>query len=343
VSHLSVIFGGIEGLSLSDAEIGFYRESNPWGFILFGRNIETPSQVRALTDSLRELSCRSDVPILIDQEGGSVARLRPPHFRAAPPAASYGACFAQNPEEGCEAVKLNSELFAKELSDLGINVNCLPVLDVPAPDGHEVIGTRAYGKTPEQVTTLGRGAAEGLLSGGVLPVIKHIPGHGRALSDSHLELPRVKTKLEDLRQSDFAPFKALNDMPLAMTAHVVYEAVDSEQPATTSAKIFSDIIRGEIGFDGLVMTDDLSMKALSAPYEERARSSLDAGCDVILHCNGDVPEMEQVAAGCKPLQGMALERAEAALSRLTDPEEVDWAANLARFEELINPHWDHQV
>ena len=343
MSHLSVIFGGIEGVRLSDAETSFYREVDPWGYILFGRNIETSSQVRALTDSLRDLSGRDDVPILIDQEGGRVARLRPPHFRAAPPAASYGACYAQNRETGCEAARLNSLLFAKELRDLGINVNCLPVLDVPAPEGHDVIGDRAYGSGPDEIAVLGRAAAEGLLAGGVLPVIKHMPGHGRATSDSHLELPKVTAKLDDLRNVDFKPFIDLKDMPLAMTAHVIYEAIDPEYPATTSQKVFTEIIRGEIGYDGLVMTDDLSMNALTEPYEDRARSSLEAGCDMILHCNGNVAEMEQVAAGCRTLEGKSLDRAQEALNRLVTPPDMDWASNLDRFEGLINPHWDHQV
>ena len=343
MSHLSVIFGGIEGFSLSDGEAAFYRETDPWGYILFARNIETPSQVLALTDSLRDLSGRDDVPILIDQEGGRVARLRPPHFRAAPPSAVYGLCYEQDRDKGCEAVRLNSRLFAKELTAIGVNVNCLPVLDVPAPDGHQSIGDRAYAKAPEEIVALGRAAADGLLQGGVLPVIKHMPGQGRALSDSHLELPHVKTRLDDLKRMDFEPFKALKDMPLAMTAHVVYEAIDPDQPATTSPIIFADIIRGEIGYEGLVMTDDLSMKALTGSWEAKARDSLEAGCDIVLHCNGDVAEMEQVASGCRPLSGAPLARANAALDALRPVQEIDWANDLARFEELINPHWDHQV
>ena len=343
MTHLSAIFGGIEGLALSDAESAFYRETDPWGFILFGRNIETPSQVRALTESLRDLSGRDNVPILIDQEGGRVARLRPPHFRPAPPSAVYGSCFAQDPDQGCEAVRLNSRLFARELRDIGVTVNCLPVLDVPAPDGHQSIGDRAYAKTPEDIVVLGRAAAEGLLEGGVLPVIKHMPGQGRALSDSHFELPHVTATLDDLRKTDFEPFKALKDMPLAMTAHVVYEAIDKVLPATTSPRVFSQIIRGEIGYEGLVMTDDLSMKALTGSWEAKARASLEAGCDMVLHCNGDVKEMEQVALGCRTMSGSSLARAQAALQWLRPAPEIDWSADLARFEALINPHWDHQV
>ena len=337
--QLAVIFGGIEGLALSDAERGFYKECDPWGFILFARNCQTSDQVRALTDSLRELSGREDVPILIDQEGGRVVRLKAPEWRDAPPAACFGACYADDHDKGVEAARLNSRLLAKELVDLGINVDCVPVLDVPVSGAHDVIGDRAYAQSPEEVAILGRAAAEGLLDGGVLPVIKHMPGHGRTTADTHLELPRVSASLQELEATDFLPFKRLADMPLGMTAHLVFEAIDPDHPATSSFTVIHKIIRQHIGFDGLLMTDDLSMKALSGDWESRARVSLAAGCDVILHCNGDVSEMEQVAKGCHDLSGVSLERANRAMDRIGVGGLPDWDDMVNRLTELINPHW----
>lgn len=329
---------GCAGLKLTEDEKRFFREAEPWGFIVFGRNIETPTQLRALTDEFREIA-GDNVPVLIDQEGGRVARLRPPHWRAYPPARRYGEVYALSREQGLEAARLASRLIAAELVSAGVNVDCLPVLDVPVPGAHDVIGNRAYAEAPEPVLALGRAAAEGLLESGVLPVIKHVPGHGRAGVDSHLSLPVVDTDAKVLSATDFAPFKALADMPLAMTAHVVYTALDATAPATTSRKVIGDIIRGVIGFDGLLISDDLSMQALNGAIAERTRASLRAGCDIALHCNGKMQEMEAVASEAPMLAADALRRSQAALSRLAAPEEFDEKAALARFGELLGTSW----
>ncbi len=304
---------GSSGTKLTDDERAFFASERPWGFILFARNIDTPDQVRALVEDFRRCVDRAYAPVLIDQEGGRVQRLRPPHWTNYPPAASIGALFEQDPDAGKRAAWLMSRLHAFDLSALGINVDCLPVLDVPAEDGHAVIGDRAYGLTAEQVTILGAEACSGLQAGGVMPVIKHIPGHGRARADSHLELPVVETDLATLKEVDFAPFNALSSAPMAMTAHVVYTALDAENPATTSASIISDIIRGEMSFDGLLMSDDVSMQALSGDFGDRTRAIFRAGCDIVLHCNGDMSEMTAVAAQTPELQGLALRRAEDAM------------------------------
>jgi len=321
---------GCSGPTLTAEEQAFFREVRPWGFILFGRNIETPDQVRRLTAALRETVGRADAPILIDQEGGRIQRLGPPHWRAYPTGRAYG----QLPDpQRREITRLGARLIAHDLAELGVNVDCVPVLDVPDPQGHEIIGDRAYGDTPEDVALLGRAACEGLIAGGVLPIVKHIPGHGRAKADSHLELPVVDASWDELDGRDFAPFRALSDMPMAMTAHVIYSAIDAEQSATTSEAVFERVIRGAIGFDGLVMCDDLSMKALTGSFEERAAMSLAAGCDVVLHCNGEMAEMRAVVEGAGELSGRAAERARAALSRIPGAAEpLDHADALARFE-----------
>lgn len=333
---VSAAIYGCAGQRLTDEERRFFADADPWGFILFARNIETPAQVLELTSELRDLTGR-DVPILIDQEGGRVARLKPPHWRAYPAGRCYGDLFANSPDEGREAAGLASRLIAADLQALGINVDCLPVLDVPVPGAHDVIGDRAYGETPGSVIALGRAAAEGLLRGGVLPVLKHIPGHGRAGVDSHLSLPEVKTDVRTLDLTDFAPFRALADMPLAMTAHVVYAAIDAENPATTSRKVIADIIRGVIGFDGLLMSDDLSMQALSGTLGARARGSVKAGCDLVLHCNGNMAEMQAVAAETPLLAGDALRRSTGALVRLGGAEDFDVEASWARLQTLMRP------
>jgi beta-N-acetylhexosaminidase len=324
---------GCAGTTLSKDEVAFFRAVKPWGFILFARNIETPDQVRALTGALRETVGRADAPILIDQEGGRVARLRPPHWPKYPPGRAYGELAGNDPLLKREITRLGARLIAHDLAALGINVDCVPVLDVPDPAGHEIIGDRAYGQTPEEVAFLGRAASEGLIAGGVLPVIKHIPGHGRAMADSHLELPVVDASLSDLDARDFAPFRVLSDMPMAMTAHVIYTAIDKKRPATTSKKAIRKVIREAIGFDGLLMSDDLSMKALSGGFQERAEEALKAGCDVVLHCNGDMAEMTAVMDGTGALKGHARRRADAALARLARaPESFDAAEGRARFD-----------
>jgi beta-N-acetylhexosaminidase len=328
---------GCAGTTLTAEEVALFKDVKPWGFILFKRNIADPNQVRALTAALRETVGRSDAPILIDQEGGRVARLQPPHWRIYPPGRAYGQLVANDPLVAREITRLGARLIAHDLHALGINVDCVPVLDVPDPKGHEIIGDRAYGDTPEQVATLGRAAAEGLLAGGVLPIIKHIPGHGRAMADSHLELPVVKAKLAELDARDFAPFRVLSDMPMAMTAHVVYTAIDRKNPATTSKKAIKKIIRDSIGFDGLLMSDDLSMKALSGDFKQRAKDSLAAGCDVVLHCNGDMAEMKAVMSGVGRMSKEARRRAQAVMGRLVRvPEPFDVAEARARFDAAFD-------
>jgi beta-N-acetylhexosaminidase len=334
---LAAIFG-CKGPRLSREERAFFRDAQPWGFILFRRNVETPEQVRALVEALRETVGRTDAPVLADQEGGRAQRFGPPHWRRYPPGRAYGRI--RDPLERREIARLGARLMAHDLAALGVNVDCLPVLDVPDPGGHEVIGDRAYADTPQEVAVLGRAAAEGLIAGGVLPVVKHIPGHGRAQADSHLELPVVDAPLDELAARDFVPFGALSDMPMAMTAHVIYAAVDPRRPATCSKRVLRDVVRGAIGFDGLLMTDDLSMHALAGDFRERARAALAAGCDVVLHCNGDAGEMQAVAAGAKGLSGAAARRAAAALARLPRAAEpFDPAEARARFDAAFDGRW----
>jgi beta-N-acetylhexosaminidase len=326
---------GCAALSLSAAEKSFFREVRPWGFILFARNVSDATQITALVQELRETVDDEKAPILIDQDGGRVARLKPPNWHARPPAARFGALHDTNPEAAREAVYLNARLIAHDLSSLGINVDCLPVLDVPVGGAHDVIGDRAFSTDPATVITLGRAQIEGLMDGGVLPVMKHIPGHGRAGADSHLALPRVSARAAELSASDFVTFRSLDTCPIAMTAHVVYESIDPQRPATTSPKVIRDVIRGEIGFDGLLMSDDLSMKALDGPLSVRAKQALFAGCDLVLHCNGDMNEMMDVASEVKELKGQALKRSEHALAHLSVPGPFDPAAAEARLATLL--------
>jgi beta-N-acetylhexosaminidase len=325
---------GCQGIALAREERDFFRDAQPFGFILFARNCESPEQVRALCQALRE-AVGNDAPILIDQEGGRVARLKPPHWRARPPARRFGELFESNPETGRDAAYLCARLIAHELKDVGVNVNCAPVLDVPAPGAHDIIGDRAYSMDPATVIELGRATIEGYLDGGVLPVVKHIPGHGRALADSHLALPRVSAAVDELSAHDFVIFRSLNYAPMAMTAHVMYEAIDSNRPATTSPRIVQNVIRGEIGFDGLLMSDDLSMAALEGPLSWRAKQALFAGCDVALHCNGKLDEMKAIAGEAKPLSGKALHRAENALAHLHAPAALDFDKAEERLNQML--------
>ena len=334
MTRLAAIFGCAEP-RLTAEETAFFRDAQPWGFILFKRNVETPDQVRALTAALRETVDDPKAPILVDQEGGRVQRLGPPHWPRYPPGRAYAAA---RRELGVELARLGARLIAHDLRAVGITVDCAPVLDVPEPGAHGVIGDRAYGQTANDIAKLGRAFADGLMAGGVLPVIKHAPGHGRSRADSHEHLPVVDAQLEALAR-DFAPFKACADLPMAMTAHVVYAALDPDNPATTSERVIGDIIRGEIGFDGLVMTDDLSMKALSGDFTGRARRALAAGCDIVLHCNGSMAEMAAVAEGVRPLAGEAARRAEAALGRIIAPGPFDADAARARFAAAFEGRW----
>jgi beta-N-acetylhexosaminidase len=333
---LAAIFG-CSGSELTDAEAEFFLRVQPWGFILFGRNIVSPDQVRSLASDLRRCVGRADAPVLIDQEGGRVARLGPPHWRRYPPAHAFADLARDDARSACEMAWLGARLIAHDLRDLGVTVDCAPVLDTPARGAHRIIGDRAYGDTPDMVALLGRAVAEGLLAGAVAPVIKHIPGHGRATADSHLDLPVVRAPMAELEAIDFAPFKALADAPMAMTAHVIYAAVDGARPATVSPVVIEKVIRRRIGFDGLLMSDDLSMRALSGGLGERTRSALEAGCDVVLHCNGDSTEMEEVAAASRSLAGKAAARASAALNRVAgSPESFDQEAERRRFDAAFH-------
>ena len=277
---------GVSGLTLTADERDFMRAERPWGFILFKRNIETPAQVTALVTELRESIDDPDAPVLIDQEGGRVQRFGPPHWPVYPPGAVFGTLYDIDRKLGLTAARLSARLIAADLIDLGVTVDCLPLADVPVAGADAVIGNRAYGTEPGKVAAIARAVTEGLEQGGVLPVLKHIPGHGRATADTHFRLPEVDTPKAELERTDFAAFQPLADLPMAMTAHVVFSALDPAQPATTSATIIEQVIRGSIGFQGLLMSDDVSMNALAGSIAERTRAIVSAGCDMVLHCNG---------------------------------------------------------
>ncbi len=326
---------GCSGPLLTSAERRFFQAQNPAGFILFARNCRDVDQVRALVRSLRDCIGRQDAPVLIDQEGGRVARLKPPHWRQHPAPARFHALARGDMDLAVEAVRLNARLIAADLTDLGVTVNCVPVLDVPQPGADPAIGDRAAGQTPAMAAGLGEAVCQAMLAGGVLPVIKHIPGQGRANVDSHKALPVVDTPLEELEAVDFAPFRALNAMPWAMTAHVVYRAVDEAAPATTSAVAIERIIRGVIGFDGVLVSDDLSMQALRGGLGQRAGDALAAGCDIALHCNGRMAEMEQVAEAAGEMDARSLARLEKGNAMIRHPEPLDRPAAWARLEELL--------
>ncbi len=326
---------GLSGPVLTADERAFLRDAAPWGLILFRRNIHSPQQVAALVDAFRHSLGRADAPVLIDQEGGRVQRLAPPHWPAYPPGAAYGRLYDRDRALGLAAARLGGHLIAADLHALGITVDCLPVADVPVPGADAVIGDRAYGETPAKVAALAGAIAEGLMQGSVLPVLKHLPGHGRATADSHLGLPVVHTERASLEATDFAAFRPLAGLPLGMTAHVVFTAIDQALPATTSPTIIGQVIRGFIGFDGVLMTDDLSMGALSGTLGERTRAALAAGCDMALHCNGNLREMEAVATAAPELAGRAARRAEAALAVRRAPTPLDVAAARAEFARMM--------
>jgi beta-N-acetylhexosaminidase len=325
---------GTSGLILTAQEREFLRDERPWGFILFKRNVDNPLQVARLVQDFRETVEDADAPVLIDQEGGRVQRLNLPHWPAYPPGAVFGALYDRDRATGLKAARLGAQLIANDLADLGITVDCLPLADVPAPGADAIIGDRAYGTEPDKVVAIARAITEGLELGGVLPVLKHIPGHGRATADTHFKLPVVDASKNDLEAVDFAAFKALADLPMAMTAHVVFSAIDATQPATTSATIVEQVIRGAIGFQGLLMSDDVSMNALTGSIAERTRAIVSAGCDMVLHCNGDLAEMRQVAAEVPELSGMALQRAQRALASRKPPRPFDREAARAELDAL---------
>jgi beta-N-acetylhexosaminidase len=325
---------GLSGLAVTPDERAFLREARPWGLILFKRNIESKAQViRLIGEALHEVG--GETPVLIDQEGGRVQRLQPPLWPAYPPGAAYGAIYAKDKAKGLAAAKLGARLIAADLQELGINVDCLPLADVPVSAADQVIGNRAYGDTPEQVAAVAQAVTDGLAEGGVLPVLKHIPGHGRANADSHLALPTVSADRKTLEATDFSAFKPLAGLPMAMTAHVVFNAIDPVSPATTSATMIAEVIRGFIGFDGLLMSDDVSMNALSGTLAERTRASLAAGCDVALHCNGKMDEMQAVASESPELSGKAAQRAAAALAARKPAAAIDLADARKQFAAMM--------
>jgi beta-N-acetylhexosaminidase len=335
----AALITGLEGAVLTAAEGVFLRSVRPLGIILFARNCEAAEQIRRLVADALDAIGTDDTLVLIDQEGGRVQRLRPPLGRALPPAEAYAKRYeAGDGPAACAAAAAAARLVAGDLRDLGINTNCAPVLDLPVAGAHAIIGDRAYGSNVEQIICLGRAVADGFMSGGVLPVIKHIPGHGRATKDSHLDLPIVNTPWAELAASDFAPFKTLADVPAAMTAHVVFTAIDPDRPASTSAKVTAEVIRGEIGYDGLLMSDDLGMHALTGSMRERAEAVISAGSDVALHCSGVLAEMEAAASGVPVLASDALRRAGVALRVLQQPQEFDVAAAERLLAEVIAGH-----
>ncbi|AWM07716.1 beta-N-acetylhexosaminidase [Bradyrhizobium symbiodeficiens] len=326
---------GVSGTELTAVEREFIRDQRPWGFILFKRNVATPAQVAALVAELRTAAGAADAPVLIDQEGGRVQRLGPPHWPVYPPGAVFSTLYDTDSALGLTAARLSARLIAADLADLGITVDCLPLADVPVVGADAVIGNRAYGTEPGKVAAIARAVTEGLEQGGVLPVLKHIPGHGRATADTHFKLPTVDTPRAELERTDFAAFEPLSDLPMAMTAHVVFSAVDPAQPATTSATMIADVIRGVIGFQGLLMSDDVSMNALSGNIAERTRAIFAAGCDMALHCNGNIEEMREVAGQTPELSGRALERANAALAARKAPQPLDRVAARMELDALI--------
>jgi beta-N-acetylhexosaminidase len=338
----SALITGLAGPTLTEAERQFLRSVRPAGIILFARNCLDADQIRRLVAEARTAVGEDHTLVLIDQEGGRVQRLRPPLGRTLPPAIAYGRMFEEMPERAREVAYLVARLLAEDLRALGIDTDCAPVLDVPVPGAHDIIGDRAYGRRPEVVAALGRAVAEGLMAGGVLPVVKHVPGHGRATQDSHLALPVVATRHTELSTTDFAPFRALDAMPAAMTAHVVFSDIDPDRPASTSPRVIAEVIRGEIGFDGLLMSDDLGMKALTGGMRARAEAVIAAGSDVALHCSGDLAEMAAAAAGVPSLAGPALRRFEAAIGVVNRrPEPFDRTAAEVALEAVLADHARH--
>jgi beta-N-acetylhexosaminidase len=332
---------GVAGPALAAGERQFLKEAEPWGLIVFKRNIETPEALRRLIGEFRSV-VGWHAPVLVDQEGGRVQRLGPPHWLAYPPGAAYGALFDRERDIGLAAARLGARLIAADLAELGIDVDCAPIADVPVSDADLIIGDRAYGTEPGKVAAIAGEIAAGLMAGGVLPVLKHIPGHGRATADSHERLPVVNADRATLETTDFAAFRPLKDLPLGMTAHVVFTAFDPVAPATSSVTIVQDVIRDSIGFRGLLMSDDVSMGALSGSLGERTSAAIAAGCDMVLHCNGKMPEMRAVAAASPLLTGAAGRRASAALALRKPPVPIDLVASRAEFANLMSGVWPAQ-
>lgn len=326
---------GISGPTLAPEEAAFFKDADPVGYILFGRNCENPQQLRALTDSLRDLHGRQDVLVSIDQEGGRVARLRPPLWSAFPAGAAFGDLYRQAPASAIEAARLNAYAMGLELAEMGINVDYHPPLDVRQDGAHDVIGDRAFGEEPMQVAALGRATLDGLARAGVAGCVKHMPGHGRTTTDTHKSMPTVTASAADL-EWDIAPFRTLNSAPIGMTGHLLFTAWDADNPATLSPRIIREIIRGEIGFDGLLLTDDIDMEALSGTVPERSERAIAAGCDVVLNCWAKMDDMVQIAARLPALTDKGAERLRRALSvTQADPGDADKAQLLAHRDELL--------
>ncbi|MFV0622827.1 beta-N-acetylhexosaminidase [Sphingomonas sp. ac-8] len=329
-----VIFG-LSGPALTDDEVAFFRDAAPAGFILFGRNVVDRPQLRALTDSLRTLTGRDDLPILIDQEGGAVARMKPPEWPAFPAGAAFARLYEVAPASAIEAARANAEAIGHTLAEVGITVDCLPLLDVRQPDTTAAVAERTYGADPLQVAAIGRAVLDGLARAGVVGIVKHMPGHGRAVVDSHLELPVVDADAAALEQ-DVAPFRTLAGAPMAMTAHVVYRAWDAERPATLSPSVIAGVIRGRIGFDGLLMTDDIDMKALSGSAGDKAAAAIAAGCDLVLDCWARMDEMVEIAGRLDAIAPESLARLDRAMASVLRPANVgDVAALLAKRDALL--------
>lgn len=335
---------GVEGTELSNWEKGFFREAEPFGFILFARNVTDRKQIKALTDQLRDVVGNINVPIFVDQEGGRVMRLKPPHWRKIPAAGIFGKLFQTAPENAREAAYVNARLMAADLREAGFNITCAPVLDIRFSGMSDVVGDRSYGATVEQIVPLASAVAAGLMDGGIAPVIKHIPGHGRASVDSHKDLPVVTASREDLNRLDFEPFRQMKDVVAAMSAHLLFTAIDDQRPGTVSAKVISEIIRGDIGFENLLISDDLSMEALGGSIASRTHECLAAGCDIALHCNGKRLEMEEVVSMAPKLSGVSLTRAQLLTNQIAGfgpakPSFTQLADWQARLNELLAPVW----
>lgn len=335
MSESKAMILGSSGPQLTPDEVSLYRDERPWGFILFARNCVEPAQITDLVAAMRDSVGRPDAPVLIDQEGGRVQRIRPPMIERYPSAAVLGEICKRDREAGLRAAWLMSRLHAFDLMKFGINVDCLPVLDVPVEGASNVIGDRAYGFDPALVAAMGQAAADGLKAGGMLPVMKHMPGHGRGMADSHHELPVVTASLAELAAHDFLPFVALRNELMAMSAHIVFTAVDTKDPATISRKVIDEVIRGHIGFDGLLISDDSSMNALKGTIGERAARIVGGGCDIVLHCNGLMDEMKAVVQEAIPLAGEALTRAKSVEAGFAMADDADEETIRAEFHGLL--------
>jgi beta-N-acetylhexosaminidase len=337
VRHVRAFIAGCSGKALTSDEKKFFKDVEPWGLIVFARNCESPQQLKALSDEFRACVGRSDAPVIVDQEGGRVQRLSPSTgpWRKYPAPALYEAFYRENPLYALRVIRNIGRLMAQDLEDAGISVNCVPVLDIPQKDTHAIVGDRAYSSTPETALVLARAHVAGFIQGGIMPVMKHAPGHGRATVDSHHELPRVDASRAALELIDFRTFAAFADCPMAMTAHVVFSAIDDKAPATLSRIVIRNLLRKQMGYNGLLMTDDLSMKALSGSYKEKIEAALYAGCDIALHCNGHMDEMQEVAEAAGPLGGKSMARAKAALRTQQKPLPYDEKEAMADYEALM--------